>query len=197
MPFAVSPDRLSPSGPFLPVGGVIRSWWDTTEEDIDYPALVDPGGSPVPILRSQLPDIEIRMTLTNFRPGNTLVFLHAVTWRTAIESDAGAIFFPALDIDGAGFLFVDNGTTLGFSEGGDAVQTAGMCAFRPDPLAVTQTPIVTFLLGNLGAGDVTIPGGPLSFSGLPGSAWFGVLELNEQNSVQLPPGTTLSPIPVL
>ena len=194
VPFPDAPDRLSPSGPFLPIAraGLIRGGSDCPREPITYPA---PG--PFIFQRSSAPNDFIQIPLPNFRPGNSILTVATVTFTEEPSEAVPSVLVqcPAILIGPQTFT-VDNAfSVMGMnSNQGDTIRTLTQAAlWQPDPALVTQDPLIGWFGVVGGNVPIKIPGGPLA-SAEGTNSWFMAFEIGEDSITQLGP-TTLTPLP--
>jgi hypothetical protein len=196
MPFPDSADRLSPSGPFLPVSraGLVRGGSDCTREDVTYP----PTG-PFILQRTNKASDLIQIPLPNFRPGNSILTAATVSYFQVEQQTEGSpsalLLFPIIVIGSQSFAVDNTFNLMGGSFGdSDLTRTLTQVAlWRPDPAQITQDPVIGW--GGVVAGPNTpllIPGGPVDNAG--SSAWFVAFEIGEDSITQICP-TTFMPVP--
>ena len=198
VPFPDSADRLSPSGPFLPIAraGLIRGGSDCTRENVTYPPQ-----APFIFQRTNSSTDLIQIPLPNFRPGNSILTMATVSY-FQVEQDindrvpSGLLLFPLIVIGSQSFgvdnTFNENGGSL---ERFDLTRTLTQVAlWRPDPVQITQDPVIGW--GGVVAGlntPLQIPGGPVG-SSFGNSAWFVAFEIGEDSITQVCP-TKFIPVP--
>ena len=196
VPFPDSADRLSPSGPFLPIAraGLVRGGSDCTRENVTYPP-----AAPFIFQRTNSASDLIQIPLPNFRPGNSILTAAAVTY-FQVQQDgetepSALLLFPIIVIGSQSFtidnIFNENGGSFGAN---DLLRTLTHVAlWRPDPDQITQDPVIGW--GGVVAGPDTplqIPGGPVGNAG--SSAWFVAFEIGEDSITQVCP-TKFMPVP--
>ena len=196
VPFPDSADRLSPSGPFLPIAraGLIRGGSDCTRENVTYP----PQAAFIFQRTNSSTDL-IQIPLPNFRPGNSILTVATVSY-FQVEQDnegdpSGLVLFPIILVGSQSFAidntFNENG---GSFAGSDLTRTLTQVAlWRPDPAQITQDPVIGW--AGIVAGPNTplqIPGGPVGTAG--NSAWFVAFEIGEDSITQVCP-TKFMPVP--
>ena len=196
VPFPDSADRLSPSGPFLPISraGLVRGGSDCTRENVTYPP-----AAPFIFQRTNSKTDLIQIPLPNFRPGNSILSVATVSYfqvEQPVEGEPSAfVLFPIIVIGSQSFAidntFNENG---GSFQGSDLTRTLTQIAlWRPDPAQITQDPVIGW--GGVVAGPNTplqIPGGPVGTAG--NSAWFVAFEIGEDSITQVCP-TKFMPVP--
>jgi hypothetical protein len=196
VPFPDSADRLSPSGPFLPISraGLVRGGSDCTREDVTYPP-----AAPFIFQRTNSKTDLIQIPLPNFRPGNSILTVATVSYLQVEQEQEGEpsafVLFPLIVI-GSNTFAVDNtfNENGGSFEGSDLTRTLTQVAlWRPDPAQITQDPVIGW--AGIVAGPntpVQIPGGAVGTAG--NSAWFVAFEIGEDSITQVCP-TKFMPVP--
>ena len=197
VPFPDSADRLSPSGPFLPIAraGLIRGGSDSPRENVTYPP-----SAPFIFQRTNNASDVIQIPLPNFRPGNSILTAAAVSFFQIeqggdTDEPSALLLFPILVVGSQSFAIDNTFNEMGGSFGDlDVIRTLTQVAlWRPDPAQITQDPVIGW--GGIVAGPNTplqISGGPVGMAGF--SAWFVAFEIGEDSITQLAP-TKLMPVP--
>lgn len=196
VPFPDSADRLSPSGPFLPISraGLVRGGSDCTRENVTYPP-----AAPFIFQRTNSTTDLIQVPLPNFRPGNSILSVATVSYFQVEQEGEGSpsafVLFPLIVIGSQSFAIDNTFNEMGGSfAGSDLIRTLTQVAlWRPDPAQITQDPVIGW--GGVVAGPntpVQIPGGPVGTAG--NSAWFVAFEIGEDSITQVCP-TKFMPVP--
>jgi hypothetical protein len=197
VPFPDSADRLSPSGPFLPIAraGLVRGGSDCTREDVTYPP-----AAPFIFQRTNSKTDLIQIPFPNFRPGNSILTVATVSFFQVEQEGEGdfpsaLVLFPIIVVGSQSFAIDNTFNEMGASlEGPDLTRTLTQVAlWRPDPAQITQDPVIGW--GGVVAGQntpVQVFGGPVATSGL--SAWFIAFEIGEDSITQVCP-TQFMPVP--
>jgi hypothetical protein len=188
MPWPISADRLSPSGPFLPLGGgiikiggdCVRIFQELEENDVQF-LLHDL----VTVLQVPIPD---------YKPGNGLLPMITLgyVWQPGEDDITAVVMLPVLNI--AGDLFVVDNTLSTFVVEGTGVDHEGdnlgvltaHSFFVPPPELMTSDPTIGWLVANSGNGTLTILGENFGPTGgdSPGRTWVTVAELDQRGIIQ-------------
>ena len=190
MPWPTAPDRLSPSGPILPIGGgILKIGGDCVEERQEIPA-----DELTVINRLQGPPaVPVQIPVPDYTPGNALWIQSSVNWvwQPSEDETALVVIVPALQVglapkfmDNTATAFTVNGT--GPSAMGDALgMTTTQALVIPDPEEIDAGITVAFLIVHTGGGDLLLLGNPAESPDQdPGRCYFTVAEMNPSGVIK-------------
>lgn len=188
-----SPDRLSPSGPVLPIGGgILKIGGDCVQERQEIPE-----DELTVINRLQGPPaVPVQIPVPDYTPGNALWIHSSIQWAWSPGEDRTAfvVLVPVLQV-GIAPKFMDNTATAwvvdgtGASAQGDSIgMTTTQALVIPTPEEIDAGITIGFLINVNGSGEFLLLGNPADAPDQdPGRCFFTVAEMTPRGVIKACP----------
>lgn len=188
MPWPISPDRLSPSGPFLPIAGPIKIGSDCVREPQEIEDNV------LTVIES-LPGVPVQIPIPGYEPGAPLLLTSSLAWgmEPGEDSEIFIQILPILQFGVDGFV-PDNALTAWVisgtgetHEGANVGMTTTQHLFVPDPeIALLGGLTVAWFIAKAGDAEFEVFGFDAEGPGInsPSRSWFSAAELDAGGLIQ-------------